>query len=114
MNRVGRAAIMLTVPNTLGVFEHQIVEISRLVHDRGGFIYMDGANLNSFVGRHLLYDGGGAAHVDDTHVQQVGVRRRRVVADRSNDTQVFADGLYPVEKVKALIVDSRLVRAVVQ
>ena len=45
------AAIMLTVPNTLGVFEHRILEIAELVHDRGGMIYMDGANLNSFVGR---------------------------------------------------------------
>ncbi|MCU0303672.1 MAG: aminomethyl-transferring glycine dehydrogenase subunit GcvPB [Thermoanaerobaculales bacterium] len=47
------AAVMLTVPNTLGVFEHQILEISRLVHDRGGLVYMDGANLNAFVGRAL-------------------------------------------------------------
>jgi len=45
------AAIMLTVPNTLGVFEHRIVEIAELVHGRGGLIYMDGANLNAFVGR---------------------------------------------------------------
>jgi glycine dehydrogenase subunit 2 len=44
------AAIMLTVPNTLGVFEHRIVEIARMVHDRGGLIYMDGANLNAFAG----------------------------------------------------------------
>jgi len=47
------AAIMLTVPNTLGVFEHRIVEIAELVHRRGGFLYMDGANLNAFVGRAL-------------------------------------------------------------
>jgi len=44
------AAIMLTVPNTLGIFEHRIVEIAELVHSRGGLIYMDGANLNAFVG----------------------------------------------------------------
>ncbi len=44
------AAIMLTVPNTLGVFEHQIVEIAEMVHGRGGYLYMDGANLNAFVG----------------------------------------------------------------
>jgi glycine dehydrogenase subunit 2 len=45
------AGAMLTVPNTLGLFEHQIVEVSELVHSRGGFLYFDGANLNSFVGR---------------------------------------------------------------
>jgi len=47
------AAIMLTVPNTLGVFEHRIGEIADLVHRRGGLLYMDGANLNAFVGRAL-------------------------------------------------------------
>jgi len=45
------AALMLTVPNTLGVFEDQILEISRIVHERGGFIYGDGANFNAFMGR---------------------------------------------------------------
>jgi glycine dehydrogenase subunit 2 len=59
------AAIMLTVPNTLGVFEHQIVEISKLVHDCGGFIYVDGANLNSFVGRALPgLMGADAMHIN--------------------------------------------------
>jgi len=44
------AAIMLTNPNTLGVFEDQIVEIAAIVHSRGGLLYMDGANLNALVG----------------------------------------------------------------
>jgi glycine dehydrogenase subunit 2 len=47
------AAVMMTVPNTLGVFEHRILEVAELVHGRGGFIYLDGANLNAFVGRAL-------------------------------------------------------------
>ena len=59
------AGIMLTVPNTLGVFEHQIVEISKLVHDRGGLIYMDGANLNAFAGRALPgLMGADAMHIN--------------------------------------------------
>lgn len=45
------AAIMITVPNTLGIFERNIVEISQLVHDRGGLVYCDGANLNALVGQ---------------------------------------------------------------
>ncbi len=45
------AGIMLTVPNTLGIFEEDILEITELVHDVGGFCYLDGANLNSIVGR---------------------------------------------------------------
>ena len=59
------AAVMLTVPNTLGLFEHRIVEIAELVHDRGGFIYMDGANFNAFAGRALPgLMGADAMHIN--------------------------------------------------
>ena len=44
------AALMATVPSTLGVFEPEIAKAARLLHDKGAFLYMDGANLNSFVG----------------------------------------------------------------
>ncbi|HEV2419828.1 MAG TPA: aminomethyl-transferring glycine dehydrogenase subunit GcvPB [Terriglobia bacterium] len=44
------AGLMLTNPNTLGIFEEQIQEIAGLVHDRGGLVYMDGANMNALVG----------------------------------------------------------------
>ena len=44
------AALMLTNPNTLGKFERNIVAICDLVHSRGGFVYMDGANMNALVG----------------------------------------------------------------
>ncbi len=44
------AAIMLTNPNTLGLFEVNIKEISELVHAKGGFVYCDGANLNALMG----------------------------------------------------------------
>jgi glycine dehydrogenase subunit 2 len=59
------AAVMLTVPNTLGLFEPRIVDIARLVHDRGGLIYMDGANLNAFAGRALPgLMGADAMHIN--------------------------------------------------
>jgi glycine dehydrogenase subunit 2 len=59
------AGLMLTVPNTLGVFEHRIVEIAELVHSRGGFLYVDGANLNAFVGRALPgLMGADALHIN--------------------------------------------------
>ncbi len=45
------AALMLTVPNTLGVFEDQILEIARIVHSKGGLLYCDGANFNAFIGK---------------------------------------------------------------
>ena len=44
------AGMMLTQPNTLGLFEDQIEEISKLVHGCGGLMYMDGANLNAIIG----------------------------------------------------------------
>lgn len=44
------AAVMLTNPNTLGLFEKDILEISRMIHDAGALLYMDGANLNALLG----------------------------------------------------------------
>ncbi len=44
------AALMITNPNTLGVFEADINKIADIVHSKGGFIYMDGANMNALVG----------------------------------------------------------------
>src|ERR1700685_2912151 len=45
------AAIMLTNPSTLGVFEHKITEVARIVHEAGGLLYYDGANLNAILGK---------------------------------------------------------------
>jgi glycine dehydrogenase subunit 2 len=45
------AGIMLTNPSTLGVFERRIVQVSRVVHDAGGLLYYDGANLNAILGK---------------------------------------------------------------
>ncbi|WP_028775596.1 aminomethyl-transferring glycine dehydrogenase subunit GcvPB [Shimazuella kribbensis] len=44
------AALMLTNPNTLGLFEEEIVEIANLVHQAGGLLYYDGANANAILG----------------------------------------------------------------
>ena len=45
------AGIMLTNPSTLGVFERRIREVADLVHDAGGLLYYDGANLNAILGK---------------------------------------------------------------
>lgn len=45
------AGIMMTNPNTLGLFESEIPEIARLVHECGGLLYYDGANLNPMLGK---------------------------------------------------------------
>jgi len=44
------AALMITVPNTLGVFESEIKAIAEILHRKGAYLYCDGANLNAFVG----------------------------------------------------------------
>ncbi len=51
-NAVGEdtAGLMLTNPNTLGIFEKQILEITNIVHEAGGLVYYDGANLNAVMG----------------------------------------------------------------
>lgn len=58
------AGLMLTNPNTAGVFEKDILEISRLVHEAGGLLYYDGANLNALVGKAKPGDMG----FDITHI----------------------------------------------
>jgi glycine dehydrogenase subunit 2 len=58
------AAVMVTNPNTCGLFERDIVEIARLTHDAGAFFYCDGANFNAIVGRVRPADLG----VDAMHI----------------------------------------------
>lgn len=45
------AGLMLTNPNTLGLFDENVVEICRLVHEAGGLVYCDGANMNAIMGQ---------------------------------------------------------------
>jgi glycine dehydrogenase subunit 2 len=58
------AAIMVTNPNTLGLFEEHLREIAEIVHRKGGFVYCDGANLNALMGIVKLGDLG----VDVVHL----------------------------------------------
>ena len=44
------AGLMVTYPSTHGVFEESIIEICELIHENGGQVYMDGANMNAQVG----------------------------------------------------------------
>ncbi len=45
------AGLMVTNPNTLGLFETNLPEVARVVHEKGGFVYGDGANLNALMGK---------------------------------------------------------------
>ncbi len=58
------AGIMLTNPNTCGLFERDVREIAALVHAAGAFFYMDGANFNALIGRVKIADLG----VDAMHI----------------------------------------------
>ena len=58
------AAIMLTNPNTLGMFEKDILKITEIVHKKGGLVYCDGANLNAIMGIAKMGDMG----IDVMHI----------------------------------------------
>jgi glycine dehydrogenase subunit 2 len=58
------AAVMITNPNTCGLFETDCIEIAKAVHDAGAYFYMDGANFNALVGRVRIADLG----VDAMHI----------------------------------------------
>ena len=49
-HRDNLAALMVTYPSTHGVFEETIIDVCRMIHDNGGQVYMDGANMNAIVG----------------------------------------------------------------
>jgi glycine dehydrogenase subunit 2 len=59
------AGVMITLPSTLGIFDTNIVEVCRVVHEAGGLVYGDGANMNALLGRAKLGDlGFDVAHLN--------------------------------------------------
>ncbi|AWB86889.1 aminomethyl-transferring glycine dehydrogenase [Mycetocola zhujimingii] len=59
------AALMITYPSTHGVYEHEITAITQAVHDAGGQVYVDGANLNALLGYARFGDfGGDVSHLN--------------------------------------------------
>ena len=59
------AALMITYPSTHGVYEHEVGEICKTVHDAGGQVYVDGANLNALLGFARFGDfGGDVSHLN--------------------------------------------------
>ena len=109
------AGIMMTNPNTLGIFETEIPEIARLVHECGGLLYYDGANLNAVLGKCRPGDMG----FDIMHINlhktfstphggggpgsgPVGVAAH-LVDCLPNPRVTFADGKYKIENLKSKI-----------
>ncbi|KQX07415.1 MULTISPECIES: aminomethyl-transferring glycine dehydrogenase [unclassified Leifsonia] len=59
------AALMITYPSTHGVYEHEVTAITQAVHDAGGQVYVDGANLNALLGFARFGDfGGDVSHLN--------------------------------------------------
>jgi glycine dehydrogenase subunit 2 len=81
------AALMVTNPNTLGVFEQEIAKIAELMHAKGGLLYMDGANMNALVAKARPGDFG----VDVMHLNSAqdffhtAWRRRPGIGPRSGE-----------------------------
>jgi len=116
------AAIMITNPNTLGIFENEITQIAEIVHAQGALVYMDGANLNAMMG----ITRPGDFDVDVLHINlhktfttphggggpgagPVGVKKLlepylpRPVLTKKSDGSLFYDGDRPdsIGKIKA-------------
>ena len=109
------AGIMMTNPNTLGIYETKVVEIAQLVHEAGGLLYYDGANLNPMLGASRPGDMG----FDIMHINlhktfstphggggpgsgPVGVAAH-LVDCLPNPRVVFVDGKYKIENEKLKI-----------
>ncbi|HLP22510.1 MAG TPA: aminomethyl-transferring glycine dehydrogenase [Microbacteriaceae bacterium] len=59
------AALMITYPSTHGVYEHDVLDITKAIHDAGGQVYVDGANLNALLGFARFGDfGGDVSHLN--------------------------------------------------
>ena len=74
------AGIMLTMPTTLGLFDPKTAEICELVHEAGGLVYGDGANLNALLGRARLGDMASTSSIS-TFTRRF--RRRTAAAGRA-------------------------------
>ena len=75
------AALMITYPSTHGVYEHDVLEITQAVHDAGGQVYVDGANLNALLGYARFGDlGGDVSHLNLHKTFCDPARRRRTRA----------------------------------
>ena len=88
------ACLMLTNPNTLGLFDENIAEIAEIVHDAGGTLYYDGANLNAIMGHSRPGDMGfDIVHVNLHKSFSPAARRRR--PGRRADRRLGADRALP-------------------
>src|SRR5262249_636914 len=87
------AAIMITNPSTLGLFEENIAAIADVIHGVGGYVYMDGANLNALLGKFRPGDAG--ADVMHINLHKTFTRRRRTAHPPPKDVHPAARGRRP-------------------
>ena len=88
------AAIMLTNPNTCGLFERDIIEIADALHAVGGYFYCDGANFNAIVGRVRPGDLG----VDAMHINLHKTFQHRMAAAARAPARPFCPTASPISR----------------
>ncbi len=87
------AGMMLTVPNTLGLFEKEIFQVTKIVHESGGLMYYDGANMNALLGR-ALSRRHGIRHCPHQRSQDIcNAARGRRARSRTSRCQVASSRL---------------------
>ena len=96
------AGIMLTNPNTCGLFETDIKEIADLIHAAGGYFYCDGANFNAIVGR---VRPGISASMRCTSICTKPSPRHMAAADTGSGPTVLSDALAPYAPVPFVVKD---------
>ena len=87
------AAMMVTNPNTLGIFEPEIQEIAAALHERGALLYLDGANMNALLG--VAKPGRHGRGYRPTESAQDAFRLRTAAAARARDRSRSKSDLEP-------------------
>ncbi len=114
------AVFMLTLPSTLGLFEPSILEITQIIHDAGGLVYADGANLNALLGLVKLGDlgfdichsnlhktfstphgGGGPGSGPVMVTEELAKFLPEPVAEKNGDTYILAEPESSIGKINA-------------
>jgi glycine dehydrogenase subunit 2 len=95
------AGLMLTNPNTVGLFDKNILEITRIVHEAGGLCYYDGANLNAVMGIARPGDMGFDVHAPEPAQDLFHPARRRRPRQRPGGLQAFLAPFLPGVRARA-------------
>ena len=94
------AALMVTNPNTLGVFEENIVQAAEILHAKGAMLYMDGANMNALVGIARPGDFGADVRAPEPGQDVLDSARRRRAGRRPVAVKKALEPFLPMPRLK--------------